>query len=67
MGMKELLEKVSHLEFVNDQLTAEFQYMDSLLKEVGFTEGLKSVKSAAKEILEQGKVESESEDGKGYY
>jgi hypothetical protein len=53
MSTKKLLEKVAYLEFVNDQMSAELQYLDSLLKSVGFSDGLKSVKCAAQEILEQ--------------
>ena len=53
MHMKKLLEKVAHLEFVNDQITAELSYVDKLLRSIGFIDGLKTVKSAALELYEQ--------------
>ncbi len=48
---KELLQKIAYLEFVNDQLTTELDYVNELLRMVGFPEGLKTVKAAAQEIL----------------
>jgi hypothetical protein len=36
-------------------LTAEIRYLDKLLKEVGFDEGLKTLKFAAEEMIEQDK------------
>ncbi len=53
MHMKKLLEKIAHLEFVNDQIATELQYVDRLLRSIGFAEGLKTVKSAAKELYEE--------------
>ncbi len=53
MHMKKLLEKIAHLEFVNDQITTELQYVDTLLRSIGFSEGLKTVKTAAKELYEE--------------
>jgi len=55
MHMKKLLRKVAHLEFVNDQLTTELQYVDKLLRAVGFSEGLATVKTAAQELYEEEK------------
>ena len=53
MNNEELLEKLAKLEFQNDQLTAELEYIDSLLRTVGFADGLASVKAAAQELAEQ--------------
>lgn len=47
-----LLEQIAKLEFLNDQLTAELHYVDTLLRSVGFSDGLNSVKSAAKELFD---------------
>ncbi len=47
-----LLERIAQLEFQNDQLTAELEYVDQLLRSVGFADGLNSVKSAAQELKE---------------
>ncbi len=56
MHMDKLLQKVARLEFVNDQIVAELQQTDKLLRAIGFAEGLKGVKCAAREILEQEQV-----------
>ncbi|HXF28458.1 MAG TPA: hypothetical protein VN457_01290 [Chlamydiales bacterium] len=53
MDVKKMLEKMAHLEFVNDQVVAELQSTDQLLRRIGFADGLSSVKSAAQEIYEQ--------------
>lgn len=50
MEIKELEKKVAYLEFVNDQLMSEIHYIDELLRQVGFADGLASVKSAAEEV-----------------
>ena len=47
-----LLERIAQLEFLNDQLTAELHYVDRLLRSVGFSDGLNSVKSAAQELFD---------------
>jgi hypothetical protein len=47
---QQLRDRISQLEFENDQLSAELQYMDDLLRKVGFHQGLLSVKEAAKEL-----------------
>ena len=50
----EALEKrISELESVNDQMAAELRYLDNLLKEVGFEDGLTTLKSAAIELLDE--------------
>lgn len=51
-GNDKLLERIAQLEFQVDQLSAELEYVDELLRSVGFTEGLTSVKAAAKELAE---------------
>jgi len=53
MGQEDLLKKISELESINDQLQAEIRYLDELLKQVGFEEGLKTLKMAARELLDQ--------------
>jgi hypothetical protein len=55
----ELQKRLAFLEFVNDQLTSEVAYVDGLLKEVGFVNGLDSVKQVAHELIEEGKLETE--------
>jgi hypothetical protein len=50
MQKQQLEERISQLEFQNDQLAAELEYMDTLLRSVGFENGLVSVKAAACEL-----------------
>lgn len=61
MNKEELQKKVSELESLNDQLATELRYLNSLLIEVGFEEGLVTLKFAAKELLhEDQEVDEES-------
>ncbi len=57
MTKEQMLKKISELESINDQLQTEIRYLDKLLREVGFDEGLKTLKFAAKELIEQDKHE----------
>ncbi len=61
MHMKKILEKIAYLEFENDQLSTELHYVDRLLRAVGFTEGLSTVKQAAQELFEQEKAAAQEE------
>jgi len=54
---EELKRKISELESINDQLSAELRYLDNLLKEVGFEDGLVTLKFAAIELLEEEREE----------
>jgi len=49
----QLEKKLAYMEFVNDQLVAEIRYVDSLLRSIGFPEGLETVKLAARELMER--------------
>jgi hypothetical protein len=64
MTKEQMLKKLSELESINDQLQAEIRYLDKLLREVGFDEGLKTLKFAAKELIEQDK--HEEAEGENY-
>ena len=64
MKHKELLKKIAKLETINDQLAAEFNYLQKLTKALGFVEGLKTLKAAAVEMLEtEHKKGVKTEDG----
>ncbi len=52
MKKTELLKKMAHLESVNDHLLTELGYVDHLMKLVGFTNGLETVKLTARELYE---------------
>lgn len=45
--------RISELETLNDQLVAELNYLDRLLRQVGFENGLMTLKMAAQELLEE--------------
>lgn len=45
--------KIAYLEFVNDQLSSEMEYVDRLLRLIGFPDGLETIKSAAQEVIEE--------------
>ena len=55
----QLKHRISELESINDQLIAELRYLDGLLKEVGFEEGLITLKFAALELLDQDREEGD--------
>jgi hypothetical protein len=53
MTKEQMFKKISELESINDQLQAEIRYLDQLLRDVGFEEGLKTLKFAAQEMIDQ--------------
>ncbi len=55
-----LLKRISELESLNDQLMAELKYLDQLMRQIGFENGLKTLKFAALEILEHDKPQEEN-------
>lgn len=54
MEQQELMNKIAHLESINDQLISELGYVDDLMRQVGFRDGLQTVKATANEIKNQG-------------
>lgn len=61
MTRDQMMKRISELESLNDQLLTEIRYLDSLLKEVGFEDGLKTLKFAAEELIDQDK--DQKQDG----
>lgn len=59
MTKVELLKKIALLESINDQLSTEVTYIDGLMRLVGFSNGLETVKLTAQEIVEHGVPEEE--------
>jgi hypothetical protein len=53
MKNKTLINKIAKLESINDQLAAEIHYLERLAKALGFVDGLKTLKEAALDMLEQ--------------
>lgn len=62
MTKAELLKKIAKLESINDQLSTEVQYLDQLMRTIGFSEGLTSVKMSANEIISNGYIEEDDEE-----
>ncbi len=54
MTKTQLLRKIALLESVNDQLSAEVSYVDHLMRVLGFSQGLVTVKATAQEIIDKG-------------
>ncbi len=52
-----LLTTISELESLNDQLISELRFLDELLRKVGFAEGLKTLKSAAEDLIRQDRMD----------
>lgn len=61
METEDLIKKLAHLESVNDMLLTELGYVDHLMRLVGFSEGLATVKATARE-LHRADNSSDSED-----
>lgn len=61
MKKEELLKKIALLETINDQLIAEIDTLEHLTRELGFSEGIKSLKEAGLELLEE--IEEEDDAG----
>ena len=59
MTKTQLMKKIAVLESINDQLSAEVEYVDRLMRMLGFSEGLLTVKSTAQEILDNGYLEED--------
>ncbi|MFZ4673001.1 MAG: hypothetical protein ACOYL1_01460 [Chlamydiia bacterium] len=52
---QEAEKKIAILESMNDQLVAEFNHLNALLKELGFDDGIESLKIAAVELIRKRK------------
>ncbi|HEX2580033.1 MAG TPA: hypothetical protein VHK67_06510 [Rhabdochlamydiaceae bacterium] len=53
MEKENMLKRISELETINDQLLTELNYLDQLLKQIGFEQGLITLKAAAQELIEE--------------
>lgn len=53
MTKTQLLKKIAMLESINDQLSTEVCYCDDLMRLLGFSEGLATVKATAREIIDK--------------
>jgi hypothetical protein len=62
MEQEELLKRIAELEFENDQLLSELRYLDELMRSIGFSEGLQTVKATARELLEGESLEADDSE-----
>lgn len=53
MTKKELEKQVAYLESLNDHLLTEISYADQLMRLVGFSNGLETIKATAIELHEE--------------
>ena len=60
MKDKNLLKRIAKLETMNDQLASEIHYLEKLTRALGFVEGLKTLKSAALDMLDSGQKKPKS-------
>lgn len=61
MTKAQLMKKIAVLESINDQLSTEVSYVDRLMRLVGFSGGLETIKATAVEIIEKGYQEQDNE------
>lgn len=54
MTKAELQKKIARLESLNDHLLSELSYVHELMCLIGFSDGIKTVKATAQEMLRQG-------------
>lgn len=58
MKKADLEKKIARLESINDHLLTELGYLDNLMRLVGFSNGLETVKLTARELYEAEKTGS---------
>lgn len=57
MQKKELVQQVAKLESINDQLASEIRELDRLARNLGFSDGIETLKAAAIELIEERQTE----------
>ncbi len=62
MNKPDLEKRKAHLESVQDQLLSELTYIDNLMRMVGFTNGLATIKATAQDIIKHERLEEVEED-----
>jgi transposase len=53
MHEDQLKQRIAKLESANDQLSAEIRFLDEISRKLGFEHGLKTLKAAALELLDE--------------
>ncbi len=62
MTKKELMKQIAGLESINDQLITELQMVDQLMRDVGFSNGLETIKATALELQNNPEAYMEMEE-----
>ena len=57
MQKKDLVQQVAKLETINDQLASEIRELDRLARNLGFSDGIETLKAAAIELIEERRVD----------
>lgn len=59
----DLEKRKEHLEIVNEQLLGEIAHLDQLMRLVGFTDGLETLKATARDLIKsEQEMDSDEED-----
>lgn len=66
MNKSELMKELARQESMNDYLSTELQQLDVLMRQIGFSGGIETVKVTALEILEKGYLEGVRDDRRDY-
>lgn len=48
--------EIARLESINDQLITEIIYVDDLMRQIGFSNGMETVKATAREMIAMAKA-----------
>jgi hypothetical protein len=62
MTKDQLERKIALLESVNDQLVTEVAYIDKLMRLIGFSDGLRTIKNTAQELIKHPEWRYENEE-----
>lgn len=62
----DLMKELARQESLNDYLSTELQKLDGLMRLIGFSGGIETVKATAIEILEKGYLEEVKDDRKDW-
>lgn len=60
MNKTQLEQKIARLESIHDHIETEIEYVDTLLKSVGFPQGIASAKEVALELLQEAEHQESS-------
>jgi hypothetical protein len=56
MRKVDLHKKLAYLESINDMLVTELEHIDSMMKQLGFANGISTLKSTAEDMISKGYI-----------